>query len=79
MSRLLENSEQYRKQQITRNDYTRNDEYSGTHPDALSDGDNLGKGEKDGSIGSKTDIRERKQQLKSNKYSYNKPYNDSTA
>lgn len=29
---------------LVRNDYTRNDEYSGLHPDALSTGDPLGKG-----------------------------------
>mgnify|MGYP006280617889 CR=1 FL=1 len=78
MSRLLENSEQFRKQQIARNNYTKNDEYSGTHPDALSDGDELGKGEKNGSIGSQTDIQKRKELKTKNRYSYDKPYNDST-
>lgn len=33
-----------RNESLTRNDYTRNDEYSVTHKDALSDGDPLGKG-----------------------------------
>lgn len=79
MSRLEEISEQYRKEQIVRNGYNKNDEYSGTHEDALSDGDEKGKGEKDGSVGSKTDIQKRKELNTKNKYSYNKPYNDSTA
>lgn len=79
MSRLLENSEQYRKQQISRNNYDKNDSYNGTHPDALSDGDELGKGEKNGSVGSSTDINQRKTQLTKNRYSKNNPYNDSNA
>lgn len=33
-----------RNESLVRNDYTRNDEYSSTHPDALSNGDPLGKG-----------------------------------
>lgn len=79
MSKLEEVSEQYRKQQISRNSYDKNDEYVGTHDDALSDGDELGKGEKDGSVGSKTDIQKRKELKTKNKYSNNNPYNDSTA
>jgi hypothetical protein len=79
MSRLEEMSKQYREEQISRNDYDKNDEYSGTHPDALSDGDELGKGEKNDSVGSKTDIEQRNLQKARNKYNFNKPYNDSTA
>lgn len=79
MSRLEEISKEFREKQISRNNHNRNDEYSGTHPDALSDGDELGKGEKDGSIGSQTDIKERKIQKTRNKYDYNNPYTDSTA
>ncbi len=33
-----------RQETIVRNDYNRNDEYSSTHPDAISDGDPQGKG-----------------------------------
>jgi len=33
-----------RQEELVRNDYTRNDEYNATHPDAISDGDPLGKG-----------------------------------
>lgn len=79
MSRLEEISKQYRKREVTRNDYDNNDQYAGTHPDALSDGDELGKGEKNGSIGSKTDIEQRKLAQAKNKYNLNRPYDDSTA
>lgn len=33
-----------RNNSLVRNEYSRNDEYSDTHPDALSNGDPLGKG-----------------------------------
>lgn len=33
-----------RNELITKNDYTKSEEYSSTHPDALSTGDPLGKG-----------------------------------
>lgn len=33
-----------RQEELVRNDYTRNEEYNETHPDAISDGDPLGKG-----------------------------------
>lgn len=33
-----------RNESLIRNDYTRMDEYSALHPDALSNGDHLGKG-----------------------------------
>lgn len=79
MSRLEEISEQYRKREVVRNDHGYNDEYSGTHPDALSDGDEHGKGEKNNSVGSATDIKTREKQVVKNKFTYNKPYNDSTA
>ena len=38
------NAIERRQEELVRNDYTRNDEYSETHKDALSDGDPLGKG-----------------------------------
>lgn len=79
MSRLQDISEQFRKREVVRNDYNNNDQYSGTHPDAMSDGDDKGKGEKNGSIGSATDIKTREQQMVKNKFSKNNPYNDSTA
>ena len=38
------NAIERRKEDIVRNDYSQQDEYSQTHPDAISDGDPLGKG-----------------------------------
>jgi hypothetical protein len=79
MSRLEDISKQYREREVVRNDHDFNDEYSGTHPDALSDGDEKGKGEKNGSVGSATDIKTREQQIVRNKFNNNRPYDDSTA
>lgn len=79
MSRLLENSEEFRKNQVAKNTYDKEDEFGISHPNALSDGDDKGKGESDGTIGSKTDIENRRQMLTKNRFSYNKPYDDSTA
>ena len=79
MSRLEEISEQYRKREIVRNSYDKEDTYAGTHPNALSDGDEKGKGEKNGSIGSATDIKQRQIAATKNKYNTNRPYDDSTA
>lgn len=47
--------------------------YSATHPNALSDGDEKGKGEAQ-TIGSKTDIVERNKLITMNLYGSNKPY-----
>ena len=79
MSRLEENSVQYRKKEIARNSYDSNDEYSVSHPNALSDGDEKGKGEKNKSVGGATDIKERNEQIARNRYNKNREYNDSTA
>lgn len=79
MSRLVKISEEYRKNLVAKNTYNKNDVYSGTHPNALSDGDNRGKGEKNGSVGSSDDIKARNEAKTKNKYTLNKPYNDSTA
>jgi len=38
------NAIERRKEDIVRNDYSQQDEYNSTHPDAISDGDPLGKG-----------------------------------
>lgn len=78
MSRLENISEEFRKKEIARNIYDNNDQYSGTHPNALSDGDEKGKGETK-TIGGKTDIEQRNVQTAKNKYNKNKPYDLSTA
>ena len=79
MSRLLDNSVEYREKLLAKNKYTKNDEYRASHADALSDGDEQGKGEKNGSIGGLTDIKQREALMAKNKYSFNDPYNDSNA
>lgn len=49
--------------------------YSLTHPDALSDGDELGRGEYNGVIGTRTDIRSRIAMTTSNVYNSGNEYN----
>lgn len=79
MSRLEDISIEYRKKQVNKNIYNKNNEFNSGHPNALSDGDVKGKGENDGSIGSSEDIKLRKQTLVRNTYNSNNEYNDSNA
>lgn len=75
-SNLTRISEEFREREISRNAYQRNDEYVSTHENALSDGDEKGKGESDrGSVGGRTDIQKREWSVAKNKYSNNNPYN----
>jgi len=71
---LLNDSTDFRNNQIKRNTYNKNKDYNSSHPNALSTGDDLGKGENNGAIGSATDIATRNRNLSFNKYSRNKPY-----
>jgi len=73
MSRLLENSPQYRNPLLAKNEFTNNDEYNVGHENALSDGDEHGKGETE-TIGSATDIKKRKQLEAKNQFTQNDPY-----
>lgn len=64
-----------------RNDYSpESDSYSGQHPDALADGDSLGRGTGNyldiynKSAGTSLDISERTDDIKINKYNSSKPY-----
>ena len=73
-----------RKKLITRNDFKKNaDEYGVTNPQALADGDDMGKGTgvfldtQNG--GSNSDILERKTEIKINEYQPNKPYTTPSA
>ena len=79
MSKLEKISIQYRKNLVSKNIYNNNNNYSNSHPNALSDGDERGKGENNNSVGSATDIKSRKTLLTKNKYGKNKEYNDATA
>ena len=79
MSRLLENSEGYRKNLLTKNTFDKNGEYNTNHKNALSDGDEFGKGENNGQVGGATDIVKRKELLTKSIYSSNKEYNINNA
>lgn len=74
MSRLEDYSKQFRECTIVRNSYQNTDQYVLGHPNALSDGDELGKGENNNSIGGLTDIRTRETSISRNKYNKNKEY-----
>jgi hypothetical protein len=79
MSRLEESSIGYRKTNIARNDFDNNDQYSVGHPDALSTGDENGKGEVNGRVGGTTDIKQRECLAAKNCYNKNREYNAGTA
>lgn len=79
MSRLLDNSKAFRDVLLAKNSFNVNDEYVSGHKNALSDGDEKGKGEKDGSIGSATDISKRVELSAKNLYNSNDEYNASKA
>lgn len=77
-NKLSEVAEQIRKQQLSRNDYTLDNQFGSTNPDAISDGDQYGKGTgtflDTSNGGSSVDKTERLSELKFNQYSSNKPY-----
>lgn len=79
MSRLEENSVVIRKTNMARNVYKLNNPYNVAHKNALSDGDELGKGEKNSQVGGATDIKTREILMTKNRYNKNKEYNDATA
>lgn len=74
-------AEQQRAKLFPRNDFSpESDNYSAVHPDAIANGDTIGRGngiELDvysENIGTSTDVNLRKEELKVNKYSQNNPY-----
>ncbi len=72
-------AEDQRKKLFPKNDFKNNNQYSTTHPDALSDGDKIGRGVgsfdiHNESIGTSDDILKRKDEIKVNKFSTNNPY-----
>jgi hypothetical protein len=79
MSRLLNNSDEFRRRELSRNTYTNNDNYEVGNPNALSDGDEKGKGELNGSIGGATDIAKRQESLARNKFNKNNEYDITAA
>jgi len=74
-SRLLRMDPEFLKKNISRNIYQEGDPYNMGNKNALSDGDEKGKGENNGSVGSATDIKTRNKLLAKNKYSETDPYN----
>ena len=56
---LTKIAEAQRNALLSKNDYNTSKEYSAVNKDALSDGDEKGKGELNGSIGSATDKAEK--------------------
>lgn len=75
--------EEQRKKLIPKNDYKQTNAYSATNPDALSDGDEFGKGTgiflDTANGGSSTDVFERINEIKINEYQKDKPYTTPTA
>ena len=69
-------AEQFRNESIARNSYQSNSQYDSNHPNALSNGDEKGKGELSNNIGSSTDIGLRTESIARNKYGETKKYPD---
>ena len=81
-NRLTAIADVERKKNIVKNDYNQQgNSYSSTNPDALADGDEMGRGTGvfldvyNQSVGTSVDVVERKNEIKINKYQPNKPYN----
>lgn len=79
MSKLEDISAPFRKTEIAKNTYNNNDPYNSGNPNALSTGDEKGKGEVNGDVGSATDIKVRNTLLTKNRFTKNKEYNAGTA
>ncbi len=69
-----------RQKLLPKNDFAKTNEYSSVNPDALSDGDEMGRGtgtfldRYSDNIGTRTDIQERKSQIVINEYKFKNPY-----
>ena len=77
-NKLTQVAEQIRIQQLARNDYSFENQFGATNPDAISDGDERGKGT--GTFldtskgGNSVDNQERKKETAINFYQPDKPY-----
>jgi len=74
-------AEAERQKLFPKNDFSpRSDKYSSVHPDAMADGDDLGRGTGkfldvfNETAGTSTDVVERKDDIKINKYNSKNPY-----
>lgn len=75
MSKLDEISKEFRENNVNKNvNYSNKEEYSSSHKRAISDGDEFGKNENGGSVGSLTDIKTRETLLGKNPF-IKKEYN----
>lgn len=74
LSKVLEIADAVRPAMLNFNSYSDTNPYSPSHPNALSDGDKLGRGDYNGAIGTIDDIAARRRQLAANKYSEANPY-----
>ena len=74
MSKLEDTNVGFRENNVVRNTYKTEDQYTSGHKNALSDGDEKGKGEKNSSVGSATDIKTRDASIAKNTYNKNKEY-----
>ena len=79
MTELEKLANLYRKEHITKNLYATSNEYSDNNKNALSDGDEKGKGENNGSIGSSVDIQNRIANTVKNKFSPSNEYSSVNA
>lgn len=79
MSRLEDMSIAFREAELAKNTFKNGSPYTASHPNALSTGDEPGKGLNNGSIGGFTDIKTREQLLSKNKFNSGNEYNDSNA
>jgi hypothetical protein len=80
---LSQIAEQQRQRLIPKNDYKTSNQYSATNKDAISDGDELGKGTggflDTSNGGSSIDKLERINEIKINEYQKDKPYTTPSA
>ena len=67
-------AEQYRREHLTKNAYVDKNEYSSNHPNAMSDGDEKGKGDVNGKVGSLSDINARTANMTKNVYNEENKY-----
>lgn len=79
MSRLEGISLPFRTCSVARNIYDENDKYEVGHANALSTGDEKGKGLVNEEVGGATDIKTRCTLMAKNKFNRNREYNDATA
>lgn len=83
MNDLGKIGEEQRNKLFPKNDYKDTNKYSSTNPDALSDGDEFGKGTgiflDTANGGSSTDVIERINEIKVNQYQTTNPYTTPSA